>query len=213
MTAMTAPAAAAFALIAALAWLAVYRQWARVERAAKPLVMVALAALALTMGAADHTAGRLVLMALFFSLVGDIFLNRKATVDSLGVPLAFLLAHLAYVFAFLLLGFQRWWALLGLVIAVPLGLTSGRRIVRSAARVDGVARGAGVTAYLLVISAMVITASGTGRLLVLLGALTFMISDTVLGLDRFVGPRANARMVVLVTCHLGQAMMVIGALR
>ena len=63
------------------------------------------------------------------------------------------------------------------------------------------------------VSAMVITASGTGRLLVLLGALTFMISDTVLGLDRFVGPRANARMVVIVTCHLGQAMMVIGALR
>lgn len=210
---MTATAAVAFALFAALDWVAVYRQWARVERAAKPLVMVALAALALTMGAADHTAGRLVLMALFFSLVGDIFLLRKATVDFFGGLLAFLLAHLAYVFAFLLLGFQQWWALFGLVIAVALGLTSGRRIVRSAARDEGAALGAGVTAYLLVISAMVITASGTGRPLVLLGALTFLISDTVLGLDRFVGPRANARMVVIVTYHLGQAMMVIGALR
>jgi uncharacterized membrane protein YhhN len=210
---MTAIAAGAFALIAALDWLAVYRRWARVEQVAKPVVMVLLAALALTMGAADHTAGRLVLMALFFSLVGDIFLLRRATVDFFGGLLAFLLAHLAYVFAFLLLGFQQWWALFGLVIAVSLGLTSGRRIVRSAARGEGAALGAGVTAYLLVISAMVITASGTGRPLVLLGALTFLISDTVLGLDRFVGPRANARMVVIVTYHLGQAMMVIGALR
>jgi uncharacterized membrane protein YhhN len=210
---MTATAAVAFALIAALDWVAVSRQWTRIEQVAKPLVMVALAALALTMGAADHTAGRLVLMALFFSLVGDIFLLRKATVDFFGGLLAFLLAHLAYVFAFLLLGFQQWWALFGLVVAVLLGLTSGRRIVRSAARQEGAALGAGVTAYLLVISAMVITASGTGRPLVRLGALTFMISDTVLGLDRFVGPRANARMVVIVTYHLGQVLMVIGALR
>ena len=210
---MTATAAVAFALTAALDWLAVYRHWARLERVAKPLVMVALAALALTMGAADHTAGRLVLMALFFSLVGDVFLLREATVDFFGGLLAFLLAHLAYVFAFLLLGFRQWWALLGLVIAVSFGLTSGRRIVRSAARDEGAALGAGVKAYLLVICTMVITASGTGRPLVLLGALTFMISDTVLGLDRFAGPRANARMVVIVTYHLGQAMMVIGALR
>jgi uncharacterized membrane protein YhhN len=210
---MTAVAAVAFALIAALDWLAVYRRWARVERVAKPLVMVALAAVALTMGAADHTAGRFVLMALFFSLVGDIFLLRTASVDFFGGLLAFLLGHLAYVFAFLILGFQQWWALVGLLVAASLGLTSGRRIVRSAAREGGAALGAGVTAYLLVISAMVVTASGTGRPLVLLGALAFMISDTVLAMDRFVGPRANARMVVIVTYHLGQAMMVIGALR
>lgn len=210
---MTAVAAVAFALIAALDWVAVYRRWARVEQVAKPLVMVALAALALTMGAVDHTAGRLVLIALFFSLVGDIFLLRKAKVDFIGGLVAFLLAHLAYVLAFLALGFHLWWALPGLTIAVLLGLTSGRRIVRAAFRDEGAALGVGVTAYLLVICAMVVTASGTGRPLVLLGALAFLVSDTVLALDRFVGPRANARMVVIVTYHLGQAMMVIGALR
>jgi uncharacterized membrane protein YhhN len=210
---MTATAAVAFALVAALDWLAVYRQWARVEQVAKPLVMVALAGLALTMGAADHTAGRWVLMALLFSLVGDIFLLRKARVDFLGGLIAFLLAHLAYVLAFLTLGFHQWWALLGLTIAVSLGLTSGRRIVRAAVRDEGAALGAGVTAYLLVICAMVISASGTARPLVLLGALAFLISDTVLALDRFVGPRANARLVVIVTYHLGQVLMVVGALR
>jgi hypothetical protein len=32
-------------------------------------------------------------------------------------------------------------------------------------------------------------------------------------MDRFVGQRPHARLVVIVTYHLGQAMMVIGALR
>lgn len=210
---MTATAAMAFTLIALLDWLAVYRQWARFERIAKPLVMVALAGLALTMGAADHPAGRWVLVALFFSLVGDIFLLRTARSDFLGGLIAFLLAHLAYVLAFLTVGFHQWWAWFGVLITVSLGLTSGRRIVRAAARAEGVALGAGVTAYLLVICAMVITASGTARPLVLLGALAFVISDTVLAMDRFVGPRAHARLVVVMTYHLGQVLMVVGTLR
>ncbi|HEX7538636.1 MAG TPA: lysoplasmalogenase [Dermatophilaceae bacterium] len=209
----TATAAVAFALVAVLDWSAVYRQSARLERVAKPLVMVALGWLALTMGAADDQVGRLVLVAVALSLVGDVFLLSKATVAFPGGLVAFLLAHLAYVLAFLVLGFEPWWALIGLVVVVVLSLTSGRRIVRAAGHEGGAALGAGVAAYLLVISAMVVTASGTARPLVLLGALAFLLSDTVLALDRFAGQRAHARMVVIVTYHVGQVLMVIGALR
>jgi uncharacterized membrane protein YhhN len=210
---MTATAAAALALIAALDWLAVQRQWVRVERVAKPLVMVALAWLALTMGAADQGVGRFLLVALGFSLVGDIFLLGQKAVDFSGGLVSFLVAHIAFVLAFLTLGFQPWWALPGLLIAITVGLTSGRRIVRAAAREGGAALGGAVTAYLVVIASMVVAASGTARLLVFLGALAFMLSDTVLALDRFVAPRAHARMLVIVTYHLGQVMLVIGALR
>ena len=210
---MTAAAAGAFALIVAVDWAAVYRRWARAEQVAKPLAMVALAWLALTMGAADDTTGRLVLVALAFSLAGDAFLLREGPADFTGGLVSFLLAHIAYVMAFLTLGFRQWWALAGLLIVVLLSLTAGRRIVRGAAEQGGAAMGAGVTAYLVVISAMVVTASGTGRLLVLLGAVSFLVSDTVLALDRFAGQRPHARMVVIVTYHLGQLMMVIGALR
>lgn len=96
---------------------------------------------------------------------------------------------------------------------VALSLTSGRRIVGAAARDGGAALGAGVTAYLVVVSVMVVAASGTARPLVLVGALSFLLSDTVLALDRFVGERAHARMLVIVTYHVGQVMMVVGALR
>ena len=210
---MTALAAQALALIAALDWLAVHRRWVRLEQVAKPLFMVALGWLALTMGAAGHDIGRYLLVALGFSLVGDIFLLGGRDVDLSGGLVAFLVAHIAFVLAFLTLGFHLWWALVGLVIAAPLGMTAGRRIVRGAARRGGVALGAGVTAYIMVAGSMVVAASGTARPLVLLGALAFLFSDTLLALDRFVGPRANARVLVIVTYHLAQVLMVVGALR
>ena len=210
---MIASAAIALALVAALDWAAVQRQWVRLERAAKPLVIVVLAWLAVTMGATDHDVGRFLLVALGFSLVGDIFLLGKGAVDFSGGLASFLVAHIAFVLAFLTLGVQPWWALLGLLIAVPLGLTAGRRIVQAAAHEGGAALGGAVTAYLVVVVAMVVAASGTARPLVILGALAFLLSDTVLALDRFVGPRSNARMLVIVTYHLGQVMMVVGALR
>lgn len=211
--AMTAAAAIALALVAALDWSAVQRQWVRVERVAKPLVIVVLGCLAFTMGATDHDIGRFLLVALGFSLVGDIFLLGKEAVDFSGGLVSFLVAHIAFVLGFLTLGAEPRWALLGLLIAVPLSLTAGRRIVRAATHEGGAALGGAVTAYLVVIVAMVAAASGTARPLVFLGALAFLVSDTVLVLDRFVGPRSHARVLVIVTYHLGQVMMVVGALR
>lgn len=210
---MTVAAAFALAVVAALDWSAVQHRWVLIERVAKPLVMVALAWLAFTMGAADLDVGRFVLVALGFSLAGDIFLLGKSAVDFSGGLVSFLVAHIAFVLAFLTHGFEPRWALLGLLVVLPLSLTAGRRIVRAAAREGGAALGAAVTAYLVVIAAMVVAASGTAIPLVFLGALASMFSDTVLALDRFVGPRSNARMMVIVTYHLGQMMMVIGVLR
>ena len=210
---MTAAAAIALALVAALDWAAVRRQWVRVERVAKPLVIVVLAWLAVTMGATDHDVGRFLLVALGFSLVGDTFLLGSKPVDFSGGLAAFLVAHIAFVLAFFTLGVEPRWALAGLLFAVPLSLTAGRRIVRAATHEGGAALGGAVTAYLLVIVAMVAAASGTALPIVFLGAIAFLLSDLVLALDRFVGPRSNARMLVIVTYHLGQVLMVVGALR
>ena len=209
---MTAVAGIALGLVTALDWAAVQRQWVRVERVAKPLVIVVLAWLAVTMGATDHDVGPFLLVALGFSLVGDVFLLGTKAVDFSGGLVAFLVAHIAFVLAFLALGVELRWALVGLFVAVPLSLTAGRRIVRAATHEGGAALGGAVTAYLVVIVAMVIAASGTGLPIVFLGGLAFMLSDTVLALDRFVGPRSNARMIVIVTYHLGQVLMVVGAL-
>lgn len=210
---MTALAAVAFAITAALDWWAVSQQRPRVEMVAKPLVMASLGWLAWTMGAADQDVGRLLLVALGFSLVGDIFLLGRTTVDFSGGLASYFVAHIAFALAFFALGFQPRWALLGLLIAVPMALTSGRRIVRGAAREGGAVLGAGATAYLVVVVALMVAASGTALPLVILGAVFLLFSDTVLAIDRFVGPRAHARMLVIVTYHLAQVLMVVGVLR
>lgn len=69
-----------------------------------------------------------------------------------------------------------------------------------------------VTAYLAVSVVMVALAGGTGYLLTLLGALIFLLSDAILGLDRFVAPRARASLVVIVSYHIAQALIVMGSL-
>ena len=210
---MTTAAAVALALSAVLDWLAVHRQWVRTEQVAKPLVMVALGWLAFTMGAAHDDVGRLLVVAVAFSLVGDVFLLGTSAVRFSGGLLSFLLAHVCYYLAFVTQGFHLWWALPGLLIVAPLGLTAGRKILLAANREGGAALGGAVTAYMLVIAAMVVTAGGTARPPVLLGALVFLVSDTALAVDRFVRPRAHALIVVMVTYHVGQVMMVVGMLR
>ena len=84
------------------------------------------------------------------------------------------------------------------------------RAIVEAARAAGLA--GAVTAYMLVIGAMVVTAWGTARGLVALGASVFMVSDAVLAHARFVRPWAPSRIVVMTTYHLGQALIVLGLL-
>lgn len=204
--------AVALAATALLDWHAVCRDHRRVEKVAKPLVMALLAALALTLGAGGTGTGRWLLAAIVLGGVGDVFLLGDSGPRFLGGLGAFLLGHLAYVAAFVSLGLDPRWALAGAaVVALDLA-TAGRRILVSATRLDRTLGGA-VAAYMLVIAAMTVTAWGTGRPLVALGAVVFVVSDTVLALDRFVRPRPGSRVLVMVTYHVGQVLMVLGALR
>ena len=88
----------------------------------------------------------------------------------------------------------------------------GARWSRPLAREGGPALGGAVTAYMVVIGAMVVTAWATGHPLVALGATVFMVSDAVLALDRFVRARRFGSLAVMVTYHLGQVLIVLGVL-
>jgi uncharacterized membrane protein YhhN len=204
--------AAALAVTAVLDWWAVCRDHPRVETVAKPLVMVLLAALALALGAGGTGVGRLLLVAIALGAVGDVLLLGDSEPRFLGGLTAFLLGHLAYVAAFATIGFHPGWAAFGAALVLLDLASAGRRVLGAAARQDR-ALGGAVAAYMLVIAAMTVTAWGTGRPLVALGAVVFVVSDTLLALDRFVRPRPAGRVLVMVTYHLGQVLMVLGALR
>src|SRR5437016_14122422 len=89
-----APALVAFGVFALLDWLAVSRRIRALEYVAKPATLLALLAYA----AFGHASPWLV-AALAFSLLGDIFLMLPADLFLAGLA-AFLIAHLAYIGAF-----------------------------------------------------------------------------------------------------------------
>ena len=66
-----------------------------------------------------------------------------------------------------------------------------------------------VIAYMVVISAMVVTAFGTASAWAIVGALLFYVSDATLATNRFVRPLPQGNLAVMTTYHLGQLGLVL----
>ena len=198
------------AVIAVVDWLAVAGSRRGLEYAAKPLTMVGLITAVLAYDTDQHAVRGLVVVALALSLLGDVLLMLPADLFVPGLA-AFLLAHVAYVVAMFVLGALSGGLLIGLVGVAIAGAVLGLPIVRGAVRQDAALQ-VPVVAYLLVISLMVATAAGTGVAVVLAGALLFYASDALLGWSRFVVDFGRSRVAVMVTYHLGQALLALGLL-
>lgn len=154
---------------------------------------------ALTLGAWEHgAAGRWVLLGLALSMVGDLCLLSREKRWFLGGLGAFLLAHVAYVAAFLTLG-VAWLAAAFAALAVA--GASWRVWVWLRDHVGEL--GGPVIAYVAVIGAMVSCAAGSaafggvGRWGLFLAAIVFFLSDLCVARDRFVAPGWENRLVGL----------------
>jgi uncharacterized membrane protein YhhN len=209
------------ALIAALDWLAVWKYWRWLEFLAKPGVLMALLAWLLVAGGWQ---GPLLWfsLGLLFSLAGDVFLMLPQDRFVPGLA-AFLLAHLAYV-----IGFNATLPplnLAALVMALLVGITAVRVYPCLAEGLEAqgaVTLKAPVLAYTCVISLMLLSALLTltrpdsewrplPSLLASAGALLFFISDLLLGWNKCVVPLTGVRLKVMVTYHLGQFGIILGA--
>jgi len=144
---------------------------------AKVTASSAFVALALRAGARRSAWGKVVLLGLACSWFGDIFLiGGSKTAFLLGL-VAFLLAHLAYVTAFVTHGVDRRWTLaaavpvflIGLLVLNWLGPHLSPELVWP------------VRLYTAAISLMVIMAAGAfgqgGNTMIIAGALMFFVSD------------------------------------
>ena len=204
----------AVAVVAPLNWWSVAVHGRRREWVTKPLVLALLLVTAWLAGAGGSAAGWWLLAALALSLAGDVALLSDTAPRFVAGLGSFLLAHVAFVVAFVHLGMPRAdLGLVGLALVAGLAVVVGTRVVPAARREGGAALGAAVAAYMGVIGAMVVAAWATGHLLVALGATAFMVSDAVLALDRFVRARRFGPLTVMVTYHLGQVLIVLGVLR
>lgn len=195
------------AVVAVADWLSVANNYRAAEYVLKPLVMVFLIAVALSIDPSSDFARVMLIIGLVLSMAGDVFLMLPKDLFVAGLG-AFLVAHVFYVVALLSLGVSLTGFVVGIVLMTLVAVVLGRRIVQGAARVDKTLAGP-VAAYISVISLMVASAIGTGRFFAIAGALLFGASDSVLGWTRFLNDFPRSRMIVMVTYHLGQAGLVL----
>ena len=145
--------------------------------AAKFVASAAFVALALRCGATDSAYGRLILAGLVLSWCGDLLLVGTSREAFLAGLAAFLLAHVAYIAAFVRHGVDRAWAVSAAVPVAVIAITVWAWLAPHTPAALSVP----VRAYVAVISVMVIFAIATrgrgGSGLILAGAVLFFLSD------------------------------------
>jgi uncharacterized membrane protein YhhN len=172
-----------------------------VEFIAKPLVIIVLIGVALAIDTDDGLARGIVISALGASLVGDVVLMTPDARFEAGL-LAFLVAHLLYIAAFLP-DFTIGPGLAATVVVGGLAFGVVPQVLEAANRRSR-ALGVAVAVYIVAVSATAVTAAATGVLVAAIGGGLFLASDALLGWGRFVGPAPGGRVLVHVTYHLGQ---------
>lgn len=208
------------ALLAVCDWLAVWRGWRRVRWVTKPGTLLALIIWFTTLCNWHHGLFWFGL-ALVFSLGGDIFLLLPERYFLFGL-VSFFLAHVSYTVGLNLTPPPfRWEVVAAALVIISIAIAVGFRIVRKVmSRTDGSRLAPAVAAYIIVISLMVLSALLTlfkpqwplrAALFCVVGAGLFWVSDTILGMDRFVRPFRLSPLAVMITYHTGQAMLAAGA--
>jgi uncharacterized membrane protein YhhN len=196
------------AALAVVDWIGVARGSTVFEYVGKPGALAALVLVALTLDPADGSARTWFVVALVLSLAGDVFLMLPSDRFVEGLA-SFLLAHVAYVVGFTRDGGS---AAAILVAAIPVVLVAGllgARFLRAAIR-DGDRSLVGpLIAYMAVIAAMVSCALASGNALAAVGAVLFMGSDSLIAETRFVGPRSWGPLGIMVSYHVGQALLTV----
>lgn len=152
--------------------------------------------------------------------VGDVCLmipDPKGTKKFFRIGLiAFLLGHIFYVIAFIqaagdFAGYQ-WWSIFLAIPYVVIGAYTYPRLIKHTGKMT-----IPVTVYLIVIVLMGVSTSllwgirapfGVG--IAMIGALVFMISDTINAFNRFAKPIPNERLYTMSSYLIGQFLLVLG---
>lgn len=198
---------------AVLDWLAVAFRLRWTEGTARPFTTIGLIGVALALDAMTTLQGRLLMVALAFSLAGDVFLLLDIRRNLLGGLSAFFLAHLVLLTCFLVIGLEDT-TLLGRAVVGLLGwsLLAGG-VLHGILRRLGRATVTAVALYVVILAALVVGAALTGDAWVFVGASIFVLGDVLLGRTWFVHRHWWTAMLAMMTHHAGQALIVYGVLR
>jgi uncharacterized membrane protein YhhN len=205
-------ALAVAAVFAVADWVSRARDDQTLEYIAKPATLVALIAAAVALDPMHGGQRAWFVAALAFSLAGDVLLMLPSDLFVPGLA-AFLVAHVCYVVGFWLEPPGALALVVAAVIVVAAVAPIARRVIaalRAKKQLDLVGP---VAAYIAVISVMVISAGASGNVVAAVGAALFAASDSMIAWDRFVRPFRAAAVAIMVTYHVGQALLVVSLIR
>lgn len=205
-------------------WVAVGTANDRLQYAAKPAVLALLVTAAALIPTAHSVSGDRQLwfvVALAFCLVGDVLLMLPRNLFIPGLA-AFLAGHVFFIvgllhpgstssprpFAFSSAGLAWSSAAVLVVEIVPASIILRSILGRGESALVGP-----VCLYMGAILTMVVLATNVGRPLAAIGAVSFLASDTLLATDRFVRPIRQGTLLVHLTYHLGQVLLVVSLIR
>jgi uncharacterized membrane protein YhhN len=202
-------------------WVAVATSNRRLEYLAKPTVLAALVAAAavIPVDATDLVDRRWWFVgALACCLAGDVLLMLPRDLFVPGLA-AFLGGHILFIVGLLHPPDGRPFSFSPVGLAVAAAVVVGAEIGPGVALVRSLVRGGHgrlvgpVGCYMVAIGTLVVLATNVAVPAAAVGAVLFLASDTVLALDRFVRPVARGQVVVHVTYHLAQGLLVLSLLR
>jgi uncharacterized membrane protein YhhN len=202
-------------------WVAVATGNHRLEYGAKPAVLAALivAAALIPAGATDLVDRRWWFVgALVCCLAGDVLLMLPRDLFVPGLA-AFLGGHALFIVGLLHppdgapFSFAPAGLAVAAVVVVVAEIGPGVVLVRSLVRGGHGQLVGPVGCYVAAIGTLVVLATNVGVPAAAVGAVLFLASDTVLALDRFVRPVPGGQLVVHVTYHLAQGLLVLSLLR
>jgi uncharacterized membrane protein YhhN len=179
----------------------------RVERRAKPAVLVALLAATAVLDPQSQAQRAAFLVALLLSLARNVLALggerrfRLAVTASLG-------AHIAYVVGFQQVGWSWFWAAAGIVVVLVATLGFAVRLVLGVRAADPPLT-LPVVVYIGVLSVMVVAASATGQPTAVAGAFLFYCADALAGWNRYREATPYARVTIAAAYHLAQILLVV----
>jgi len=191
-------------------WVAVAMSRPHLEYAAKPAVLAALlaAAAVIPVTSTDLAERRWwFVAALGCCLVGDVLLMVPGDRFVPGLA-SFLAGHVLFIGGFLQppstgagapFTFSTTGIVVALVAVVAVESLPGALIVQALVRKGHVGLLGPVLVYMAAIVTMVVLAANVGIVWATIGAVCFLVSDTLLALDRFVAPLPRGKLAVHVT--------------
>lgn len=199
------------AAMAVVDWVAVARENAVLEYVSKPAATVAFALFAVSVDV-EHTASwAWLVVALVFCVFGDVFLMLPGNLFVPGLA-SFAVAQVMFAIGFAVgeTSGVRW--LVAAVIAIPVASLLARRFVGAIRRSGHPELVAPVSVYVVVITTMAVAAVASGSWVAIVGAVVFMLSDSLIAESRFVKARQWQPVGIMVTYHLALAGLVLSVL-